>query len=67
MYVFQYCHLNMFALHAHFTIWNQGTREYNVGENPEANVLEVAEDLGLNIKDHIARLFDCASDVVEYD
>lgn len=46
---------------------SKGTRDYNLGERPDANVIEVAEDLGLNIKDHTARFFDCAKDVVEYD
>ena len=45
----------------------QGTRDYHVGESPSGSVLEVADDLGLDIKDHIAKVFDCAKDVVEYD
>lgn len=45
----------------------QGTRDYNVGESPSGSVLEVADDIGLDIKDHIAKVFNCAKDVVEYD
>ncbi|KAI5056690.1 hypothetical protein GOP47_0028508 [Adiantum capillus-veneris] len=46
---------------------SMGTRDYNEGEKPDGNVLEVAGDLGLDIKDHSATVFDCARDVVVYD
>ncbi|MCO5569193.1 hypothetical protein L7F22_022903 [Adiantum nelumboides] len=46
---------------------SKGTRDYNEGEKPDGNVLEVAGDLGLDISDHSATVFDCARDVVVYD
>ncbi|KAH7291577.1 hypothetical protein KP509_29G022500 [Ceratopteris richardii] len=46
---------------------SKGTRDYNTGDKPDGNVLEVAKDLGLDIKDHSATVFKCERDVVLYD
>ncbi len=46
----------------------QATRDYNIGEGPEASVLAAAHELGLVLPEGItARLFDHERDIVAYD
>lgn len=46
---------------------SKATRDYNVGEPPDSRTIEVAEDLGLQIRNHTATIFECRRDVIEYD
>ncbi|CAD7698169.1 unnamed protein product [Ostreobium quekettii] len=47
---------------------SKGSRDYNLGEGPEASVLQAAEDLGIVLPEGFqARMVDHARDIVIYD
>jgi hypothetical protein len=46
----------------------QASKDYNVGEAPDARAVEVAQELGLQLREGaVARVFDCTSDIVLFD
>jgi protein-tyrosine-phosphatase len=46
----------------------QASKDYNVGEAPDARAVEVAQELGLQLHEGaVARVFDCTSDIVLFD
>lgn len=46
----------------------QATKDYNVGEPPDPRAVQIAEELGLQLREGAtARLIDHAKDIVQYD
>ncbi|CAM6066721.1 unnamed protein product [Sphagnum tenellum] len=47
---------------------SKASKDYNVGEAPDARAVEVAQELGLQLREGaVARVFDCTSDIVLFD